>query len=225
MVARIGSTVSLAAGILILISATVHAATYSTGVQIGYVGAPGVQANFQVSEFAQGLPLDLSLGLEFAAREAGSPTDARRIFINDATNGVPQESGQVWNFRLDMAYRLPFQSHSRLYLYGGPRYGSFTSNFKFIGGNEDFDVTSQQWGWGLGLEGLFAISPRMDFLLGGGFDQYFEGELKGHDTAYDPGGESVNGRADYTYEDADAAINQPKFTGRLLLGISYRFGL
>ena len=35
---------------------------------------------------------------------------------------------------------------SHAYVFAGPRYGSFTGNFKFIGGNEDFDVTSSHWG-------------------------------------------------------------------------------
>jgi hypothetical protein len=84
-------------------------------------------------------------------------------------------------------------------------------------------VTSSQWGWGLGVEGLFAMGSQLDFVAGAGFDQFFEAELKGHDTIYGPDGESVNGREDYNYDDADDVINQPKFNGWLLLGMRFRF--
>jgi hypothetical protein len=42
----------------------------------------------------------------------------------------------------------------------------------------------------------------------------------GHDTSYSPDGVTVNGKHDYTYNDADAAINQPKFLPSLMVGIS-----
>ena len=38
------------------------------------------------------------------------------------------------------------------------------------------------------------------------------------------GGEDVNAREDFVYADADAAINQPVFAFRFMLGINYRFG-
>jgi hypothetical protein len=28
----------------------------------------------------------------------------------------------------------------------GPRYSTFNGNFKYVGGNEDFDIKSKQWG-------------------------------------------------------------------------------
>jgi hypothetical protein len=44
------------------------------------------------------------------------------------------------------------------YIVFGPRYSSFTANFKYVIGNEDFDVTSKQFGIGLGAETQFKIS-------------------------------------------------------------------
>ena len=82
---------------------------------------------------------------------------------------------------------------------------------------------SNQWGLGLGAKGLFAISTKIDLTVTAGFDNYFENTLKGHDTSYSPDGLEVNGRNDYTFEDADRAVNQPEFIPLLMLGVAYRF--
>jgi hypothetical protein len=54
-----------------------------------------------------------------------------------------------------------------------------------------------------------------------GGDYFFDAKLQGHDTAYLPDGENVNPRDDFTYKDADKAINQPKIEFRLMIGFSY----
>ena len=99
-----------------------------------------------------------------------------------------------------------------------------TANFKFIGGNEDFDVTSNQWGLGIGLEGYFNITQNLQFVLAGGVDYFFAATLSGHDTKYSPDGDDVNPRNDYTYDDADDAINQLSWEPRAIIGLSYWFG-
>ena len=104
------------------------------------------------------------------------------------------------------------------------RYASFKGNFKFIGDNEDFDVTSNHWGVGAGLEAGFPISKRINFVLLTGFDYYSSATLYGHDTSYSPNGEDSNPREDYQYSDADKAVNQPNFEPRIMLGFSYRVG-
>ena len=111
----------------------------------------------------------------------------------------------------------------RAYIYGGPRYSMFTGNFAFIGGNEVFDITSNQWGLGLGLKAYFAMGSRVDFVTSAGFDYYFASDITGHDTVYNPDGENINPRNDYTYETADDAINNPKFELLFLVGINYHF--
>jgi hypothetical protein len=60
-------------------------------------------------------------------------------------------------------------------------------------------------------------------VFGGGADYFFESTLKGHDTSYGPNGDDVNPREDYTYDDADDAVNQPKIMGRFMIGINYGF--
>jgi hypothetical protein len=99
----------------------------------------------------------------------------------------------------------------------------FTANFKYVGGNEDFDVTSSQFGLGGGLETHFPLVPNLYMVFGAGAEYFFEGTLKGHDTSYSPDGDDVNPREDFSYSDADEAVNQPKIIGRFMLGINYGF--
>lgn len=95
----------------------------------------------------------------------------------------------------------------------GPRYSSFRANFKYVGGNEDFDVTSKQFGLGLGAESQFKINNKLNLLAAVGLDYFFNSTLKGHDTSYSPDDDNVNPRNDnendnaqFTYKDANKAI-------------------
>jgi hypothetical protein len=189
----------------------------------GYNGGLGFQLNLVTANFARQFPMNLQLGLAYSSMNPGNAADARKIFINDATNGDPEKSGWMWDARFDFLYQVKWLSLQRAYVYGGPRYAMFTANFNFIGGNEDFDITSNQWGLGLGIKAYFAMGTRFDFVTSAGFDYYFASELSGHDTRYNPDGENVNARNDYTFDDADNAINNPTFQLRLLVGLNYHF--
>ncbi len=201
----------------------VNASTFSTDLLVGYNGGFGMQINGMVSEFASGFPLNLSFGLGYTSVNPGNAADARRIFINDATNGDPEKSGSRWDLRLDFHHKVNLLSLQRGYLYGGFRYAMFTGNFKFVGGNEDFDITSNQWGLGIGGKAFFNMGGQFDFVVSAGVDYFFASTLTGHDTSYSPDGENVNPRRDYTYDTADDAIDQPKFEVIFLIGINYRF--
>ena len=201
----------------------VNAAKYSSDFLIGYNGGPGIQLNIVASDFARGLPLNMQFGIAYTALDPGNAADARKIFINDATNGDPEKSGSMWDLRFDFQYKVNWLSMKRAFVYGGPRYSMYTANFNFIGGNEDFDISTNQWGLGLGLKAYFDMSNKFDFVTTAGFDYYFNSDLRGHDTKYSPDGENVNPRNDYTFQDADAAINNPKFQLRLMVGINYHF--
>ncbi|MGB6123513.1 MAG: hypothetical protein WBG80_16520 [Bacteroidota bacterium] len=219
-----GVTVLLFVALLMIsMGTTAEAAQFSTGIEAGYNGGLSFRVSGMVAEFARGFPLGLELGVGHTRLDPGDPAAARKIFINDATNGTPQKAGWAWDMRFDFLYDVNLLQASKLYLYGGVRYSMFTANFNFIGGNEDFDVTSNQWGVGLGAKGLFAVSNSIDFSVTAGFDNYFENALKGHDTSYSPDGLDVNGRNDYTYEDAAQAVNQPGFQPLFMIGVAYRF--
>lgn len=223
----------LVLGILTLVGQTVAAQSHdignqvdpqiSVGVRGGYRAGAGMEAYGTLSNFAQGFPLAVRLGIARTAVQPGSAWDARRVFINNNTNGEPEKKGRTWDVKFDFVVPVSLLSLPRTYAYGGVRRASFTGNFRFVGGNEDFDVKSTQWGLGTGLESYFAISSRVDFVINGGLDHFFSGTLSGHDTSYSPDGEDINPREDYTYSDADAAVAQPKWEPVLMLGFGYRF--
>jgi len=199
------------------------AAEFSISVIGGYKGGAGFRLSTSASEFAQGLPLGMEIGLGYTAFDPGNAADARSIFINDNNNGTPEKSGRMWDVRLDFLYRLKTFGLREAFAYAGVRYSMFTGNFKYVGGNEDFNVTSNQWGVGVGAKASFPISGRVGITFLGGFDYFFDAVLSGHDTSYSPGGETVNGNHNYTFKDADAAISQPKLQPCLMLGFTYFF--
>ncbi|RMG20659.1 MAG: hypothetical protein D6732_28525 [Methanobacteriota archaeon] len=193
---------------------------FSAGMNMGYYCGAGLQFYFSADNFTRDFPLTARLGMGYSLCNPGNAASARKIFINDATNGTPQKDGGITYIQFDLIFPIRKKGlGSRLYV--GPRYSHFKGNFKFIGGNEFFDITSNQWGMGAGLESLFTISSRVKFLLGGGLEYFTKSSLQGHDTVYAPDGENINSRNDYTYSDADAAINQPGLEFRLMLGLQY----
>lgn len=194
---------------------------FSGGLQAGYNGGLGFQATATMSNFAQDFPVSLRASVGYTFLNPGNPLDARRIFINDNTNGTPEKDGYAWDLRLDFIVRTNILTNNSS-LYFGPRYSMFTGNFNFIGGNEFFSVTSNQFGLGGGIETAFRINHRLNFVISAGADYFFDNNLAGHDTEYSPDGEDINPR-NYTYNDADDAINQPKVVVRLMTGINYFF--
>jgi hypothetical protein len=194
----------------------------STGVQLGFSGGIGVQLNSTFSNFAQGFPFSARIGISYIALDPGNSADVRKIFINDATDGVPEESGHRLDFRLDLLHQVDIIT-SNSYAFFGPRYSMFTGGFVYVGGNEDFDVTTNQFGVGAGLETYFRMAPKLNLVLSTGVDYYFSSAISGHDTAYNPDGDNVNPRHDYNFNDADNAVNQPKFDVRIMAGFNYSF--
>ena len=193
---------------------------FSVGGFVGYLNGVSFQAFGTATNFAQGFPLQARFRLARTTMEPGSAPDARKIFINDATNGTPKEAGKTWDMGFDGLYPVG----DRTNFFGGVRYSTFTANFNFVGGNEDFDVTTSQWGVAAGLEFEFPMSSKMSLLVSGGGEYFFSSRLSGHDTSYSPDGDDVNPRKDYAYSDADNAVNQPVLRPLALIGFSYRLG-
>lgn len=208
---------------VILMFSQIYATDYQAGVKAGYNSGMGWQMHGQVDKFASGLPFSARLEIGRSALNPGEAGAARRIFINDATNGIPQKSGSLWNYRFDLLLPAKISQLPNAKWLAGPRYSKFRGNFKYVGGNEDFDVTTAQWGMGIGLETAVPLSRKVNVQVVSGIDYYFKTGLQGHDTAYSPAGENVNPREDYSYDDADKAINQPGIELRMVVGFSYRF--
>jgi hypothetical protein len=196
----------------------------SGGLSVGYdVGMP-IQGHVLVSDLAEGFPLGFRLTISHSfLLNAGNPEEARHVFINENTNGVPSKSTSRWTFGFDFMHRIDMLSQKNAFLFAGVRHSRFTGTFDFIGGNEFFDVHANQWGLGAGIESYFRMSPKVDLLLSLGTEYFFPSTLEGHDSAYSSDGEYVNRRQNYTYADADHAINQPKLLPKLLIGINYHF--
>jgi len=194
--------------------------SYAVGGFFGYQRGLNFQFHGTVRDFALGLPLQARVHFGRTSVEPGNAADARRVFINDATNGTPKESGHTWDLGVDGIYPLgPATS-----FFAGFRYSRFKANFKYVGGNEDFDITSGHWGLAAGVEASYPMGRRTSLLLAGGGEYFFSSRLTGHDTSYSPDGDNVNPRQDYTYYDADEAVGQPTWRPILLLGVSYRLG-
>jgi len=196
---------------------------FSGGLQLGYYNGFSIGVNAKIANFAEDFPLAAKLGFGYTSTSGGNALDARKIFINNNTNGVPEESGDILDFRFDFMYNINLLSTKRTFIVFGPRYTTFTAFFSYIGGNEEFKVTSNQWGIGAGLESYFRMSSKFDLVLHAGYDYFFPSELHGHDTTYNPDDNNVNPREDYKYADADDAINQPKHMLRLMIGFNYNF--
>ena len=124
-------------------------------------------------------------------RHPGDPLAARRVFINNNTNGTPDESGHSWQLRLDLARPVARLGRAPVNLGLGVRKAFFTGTFDYIGGNENFDVTCRPWGVGFAFDTAFAISRGSDLTLAMGLDRYFGATLEGHDTAYSPAGSAM----------------------------------
>ena len=211
--------------ILFIIPGGIRAGTkFEGGVRVGYNGGMGWQLNGLLLDFAQGFPFQIRANLGVSYFDPGNATEARKIFINNNQGGTVEEHGGMFGMGLDFLYPKRFLKMSESYLYFGVRYASFRGNFKFIGDNEDFDITSTHWGLGIGAESRFPIGNKMKFSFILGVDYYFPATLYGHDTYYSPNGEATNPRENYTYSDADRAVNQPGLEFKFMAGISYRLG-
>lgn len=220
--------------LLLLLTFTNQAQTsdesgFALGLSTGYNNGFGVQLNGTALQPLQSLPIQLRIGIGYTKLDAGNSADARRIFINNATNGVPEEKAKAFDYRFDVLWASGLFNLDEAYWSVGPRYSSYTANFKYVGGNEDFDVTSKQFGVGLGAESQFPISSKLNLVAAAGLDYFFNNTLKGHDTNYNPDNDNVNPRDDnqndnveFTFDDANDAIKQPNFMPRVLFGVIYK---
>lgn len=198
-------------------------AGFLTGYNRGY----GIQANVGLTNVGNESPIELRVGLGYTFLNPGNALDARRIFINNNTNGTPEKSGRSIDYRLDFIFHKPIFGLKHSYIILGPRGSSFKGNFAYIGGNEEFDVISNQWGLGVGLENRTSLAPKLNLVVAVGVDYYIPSTLQGHDTSYSPDNDNVNPRNDnenddepFTYKDANEAIYQPGFMPYAMLGLT-----
>lgn len=196
---------------------------FSGTIMTGYHSGPTFYAGGTFNQVATGFPFGVRVGVERSIVNPGDAWLARAVFINGNTNGTARKKGKTWDARLDLLYPITFLKLDRTNVFFGGRYTDFDAYFEYIGGAETFDVFSHHFGVGGGLETAFAMSARVDLLVSAGLDYYFPGTIDGHDTYYRPNNYNTHPIDNYTYQDADAAINQPDVATRITFGIGYHF--
>jgi hypothetical protein len=204
-----------------------RASHLSAGLMTGYNRGYGIQANLTLHN--SNLPFEMRAGVGYAFINPGNSADARRIFINNATNGTPEKSGRSIDYRLDFLIPRSIFGISHSYIILGPRGSAFKGNFTYVGGNEEFDVVSRQWGAGAGMESHFKMAQNLDLVIAAGLDFYLPSTIHGHDTSYSWDNDNVNPRNDnenndtpFTYKDADRAIYQPRFMPFAMIGLNLK---
>ena len=71
---------------------------FSAGILAGYNRGYGIRADLKLHNTTNELPFELRLGLGYTILNPGNAVDARRIFINNATNGEPEKKGRSIDF-------------------------------------------------------------------------------------------------------------------------------
>ncbi len=216
-------TAALITGLLLVIPLTAQAGAFHGGLNLGYAGGLGMQASGTFMDFTRDLPLSARFTLGYSGAGPGDPYGARINFINDNTNGDPSKSATTWQMRFDLMFPAFAVGPQTMYVFAGPRYARYTASYNFVGGNEFFDVVSNPWGAGLGLESWFVMHDGMDFVLQAGVDWYQDAKIEGHDTAYLPSGDHINPRDGYDYATADEVIDQPQLEVLMMMGLRFKF--
>lgn len=200
----------------------VQAGGFAAGANLGTQAGPGIQAQGTFVNFTTEAALSARFSLGYHRTDAGDPYAARQVFINDNTNGTPEDSARYLQFRFDLVFPVMRWGRQEILLFAGPRHARYTAEYIYVGGNEDFEVRTNPWGAGLGLESHFAVGDRSDFLLQVGLDHFLKADLAGHDTTYTVDGDHINPRDGYDYGSADQAVGQPRTEILLMAGLQVR---
>jgi hypothetical protein len=196
----------------------------ATGLSVGVNGGLGAEASVTAYDIAQGFPFSVRLGASLLSVDAGDAVLARQVFVNNATNGSPEKSGHRWDLRLDLRHQIRGGALHGAWGYFGPRLSLFRATYDYAGGNETFDVVTNQWGIGAGIETLYPMGSAVDLSVSVGLDGYANADFIGHDSTYSPDNANVNPKETFTYTAADKAVNQPRLAPRFMVGITRRLG-
>ncbi|HVO19732.1 MAG TPA: hypothetical protein VMU15_10775 [Anaeromyxobacter sp.] len=198
------------------------------GTSAPTITKPGLGGRLEVVAYDvfRGIPLGFSFGVGYTRVDPGDPLLARKVFVNQNTNGTPEKSGYVLDFKLDAIWFFHVKGYERVGIFGGLRHDMFRADFRYVGGDEDFEVTADDWGLGVGARGEMRLTRRLSLVGTVGLDFYPVSSLYGHDATYSSDGSSTNARDNgngytYTWKDADKAINQPRLMPSLMVGLAW----
>lgn len=215
------TVVGLAAA-LFLAAARAHAYQPYTDLYLGYYAGMSLMGMVGVDNLIKDFPLGIEAGIGYSFVDGGDPLLARRVFIDNNTNGSPEESSRVLDFDLNLTYPIKQKTGSYKWLaFVGPRHARFRANFLYRGANEEFDVQSKPWGFGGGVKGQFPINNKLSVVTFLSVDFYSYAEIEGHDSFYRPNDQNLNPQGNYKYADARDAVNVPRIRPRFMVGIQF----
>ncbi len=194
------------------------------GLEGGYYGGSGGLFRLSIFNLSKSIPLAIDFGASYFIQEdPGNAEEARRIFINDNQGGTIQKEGYSYIYFFNLRYQINSSKRNKIFLFFGGRYHYYKAHFAYIGDNEAFDVKSNPWGIGGGMNINLRLSKLFFISITGGLDYYPATKIEGHGQFYyTPDKVDENPRNAYTYDDADNAINQPKTVFSVLIGLHYR---
>ncbi len=103
------------------------------GFMTGYNRGFGFQANLTVFNFPGEFPFELRFGMGYTFLNPGNAADARRIFINNATNGEPEKKGGSFDMRLGFPKtQAGFRYRTFIYCFW-PEVFHFQGSFRLCG--------------------------------------------------------------------------------------------
>jgi len=194
----------------------------------GYNRGFGILGNVTAMNFDTDFPLRFRFGIGLNFLNPGNAIEARKIFVNNATNGTPEKSGHSFDYKLDFMIPKTVFGVEYSYFTFGPRFSTFVGDFKYVGGNEDFEVRSHQWGVGGSFENHFKMMKNLELVLNYGVDLYLPATMSGHDSSYSPDNDNINPKDNnqnndlpFKYRDANRAIYQPFIMPHILIGVCF----
>ncbi len=195
---------------------------FSVGGMAGWADGTALQLFAVAQRVGGSIPLQARLRLGWDQVDPGNSLDARRVFINDATNGTPQKWGRTADVALDVLVGTRRLPGDEAFWVLGVRHSFFLANFRYVGANEEFTIRSTPTGFGAGGESRFRLGSATSLVVDAGLDYFLATSFEGHDTSYEPNGQDINPREGYAWKDADAAINQPRLRPMLAVGLQRR---
>lgn len=210
--------------LLLILAGLLEAQELRQGIALGYQDDISALMTLDVERVNPEIPISFGImagyGYQF---DSGNAEAARQIFINDNTGGTISKYGSSVFLGADFRYALSADKNARFRLFAGPRGVFYQAHYTFIGGNESFAISSNQAGGAGGVQVIIAVTQTVDISLSAGISYFLPATLQGHGTyLYSPDGVDDNPRNDYTWDDADAAVNQPGFSVPLLFGVRWK---
>ncbi len=213
--------------ILLISSVSLYSLDTYHEITAGYYGDLGATMALRFENPVADFPFFLQArGGYIYQFDSGNATEARHIFINDNTGGNIEKYGESYLVAVDLGWKWKDMDSFTIEFILSGLWNHYMAHYAFIGNNEAFTVTSSPFGIGTGANIRVPMGNTGSFfLLKGGVEYFFKARLDAHGTYfYTPDGEDDRPRNSYTYEDADAAVNQPEFRGSLQIGFLYPIG-